>query len=263
MSLIKTSDEIEKLRRGGRILSDILSELVVMAVPGATTAELDAYAERRMREQGGTPSFKGYKSSHDKTPFPSTVCMSINREVVHAPAVPSRALKDGDLFKMDIGLWYEGLCTDMAVTVPIGNAHAEHLALARVTREALRIGIEKAQEGAWISEIGKAVDKYVRRHGYSTVKDLVGHGVGHAVHEDPRVPNYFEPAFEPVRITRGMVLALEPMVNLGDEDVDVLRDGWTIVTADDSHSAHFEATIAITENGTEIITPFPDIPALS
>lgn len=240
------------------MLSAILTELVAMAKPGATTGDLDAYAERRMREQGAEPSFKGYKTSSDKTPFPSTVCMSINNEVVHAPAVPSRTLKDGDLFKMDIGLWYEDLCTDMAVTVPIGNARAEHVALARVTRESLLKGIERAQEGAWISDIGKAVDKYVRKHGYTTVKDLVGHGVGHAVHEDPRIPNYLDESLEPVRIERGMVLAIEPMVNLGEEDVNVLRDGWTIVTADASYAAHFEVTIAITANGTEILTPIPE-----
>jgi methionyl aminopeptidase len=229
-----------------------------MAKPGVTTGDLDAYAERRMREQGAEPSFKGYKSKGDKIPFPSTVCMSINNEVVHAPAVPSRALKDGDLFKMDIGLWYEDLCTDMAVTVPIGNVREEYKELARVTRESLYRGVEKAQEGGLISSIGKAVDKYVVRHNYTTVKDLVGHGVGHAVHEDPRIPNYFDESFDEVRIERGMVLAIEPMVNIGEEDVNVLRDGWTIVTADGSWAAHFEVTIAITENGTEIITPLPE-----
>jgi methionyl aminopeptidase len=262
MSLIKTPDEIEKLRRGGRMLSGILGELVAMVKPGAMTGDLDAYAERRMREQGAEPSFKGYKPTGTKTPFNSTVCMSINQEVVHAPAYPSRQLKDGDLFKLDIGLWYEGLCTDMAVTVPVGNAKEEYRKLARVTRDALMAGVAKANEGAWISEIGKAVDKHVRKHGYSTVKALVGHGVGHAVHEDPPVPNYFDEYFEPVRIKRGMVLALEPMVNIGEEDVHSLPDEWTIATDDGTWAAHFEVTIAITEQGTEIVTPLPDVPGL-
>jgi methionyl aminopeptidase len=262
MSLIKTPAEIEKLRRGGRMLSGILGELVAMAKPGAATGDLDAYAERRMREQGATPSFKGYKPSGVKTPFASTVCMSINDEVVHAPAYPSRTLKDGDLFKLDIGLWYEGLCTDMAVTVPVGNVKEEYRKLARVTRDALLAGVGKAREGAWISEIGKTVDKHVRKHGYSTVKALVGHGVGHAVHEDPPVPNYFDGGFEPVRIARGMVLAIEPMVNIGDEDVRYLPDEWTIVTADKAWSAHFEVTVAVTEQGTEIVTPLPEVPGL-
>jgi len=258
MITLKTAEEIEAIREGGAILSRILSELVDMAKPGMTTGELDAHAEMRMREAGGEPSFKGYRTGDDVTPFPSTVCTSVNDEVVHAPASPSRPLKDGDLLKLDIGLRYKALCTDMAVTVPVGEVDADRRKLIEVTRESMLLGIAKAQPGAWISEIGKTVDKHVRRNGYTTVKDLVGHGVGHHVHEDPRIPNYFDDELEPVRIEKGMVLAIEPMVNMGEEDVRVLSDGWTIVTADKTPSAHFEVTIAITGKGMEIMTPVPE-----
>jgi len=255
---LKTTQEIDAVRRGGAILSAVLTELVDMVRPGLTTGEVDAHAERRIREQGGVPSFKGYKTSGDPRAFPSTVCTSIDNEVVHGPAAPSRTLKEGSLFKMDIGMWYEGLCTDMAVTVPVGSVSKDDLRLMRATKESLMIGLGKAIEGGWISDIGKAVDKFVRRKGYTTVKDLVGHGVGRKVHEDPRIPNYYDPGLEPVRIVRGMVLAIEPMVNAGAEDVRILPDGWTIVSADGSRSAHFEVTLAITENGTEIMTPVPE-----
>jgi methionyl aminopeptidase len=257
MILLKTTEEIEAIREGGKILSDILTELVSLVRPGVTTGDLDALAERRMREAGGEPSFKGYRTAKDVMPFPSTVCTSINAEVVHAPATPSRPVKEGDLLKLDIGLRYKGLCTDMAVTVPVGTVSEELRQLIAITKESMLLGIAKAQAGAWISDIGKAVDKHVRKYGCTTVKDLVGHGVGHHVHEGPSIPNYFDPTLEPVRIERGMVLAIEPMVNLGEEDIEVLSDGWTIVTADNTPSAHFEVTIAITEKGMEIMTPVP------
>ena len=257
MIILKTPEEIESIRRGGIILSQILSELVDKVVPGVMTGELDAYAEERMRAEGGEPSFKGYRTGSDVTPFPSTVCMSINEEVVHAPAVPSRPVKEGDLLKLDIGLRYEGMCTDMAVTVPVGEVDEEKKKLIRVTRESMMLGIAKARAGGVINDIGKAVDTYVRKNGYTTVKDLTGHGVGHYVHEDPRVPNYEDDDMGDVKIEKGMVLAVEPMVNIGEEDVDVLTDGWTIVTADSTPSAHFEVTIAITDKGMELMTPVP------
>lgn len=254
---LKTEQEIAAIREGGRILAAILKELCDMAAPGVATADLDAHAERRMREQGGEPSFKGYRTGADVPPFPSTVCLSLNNEVVHAPATPSRTLKDGDILKLDIGLRYKGYCTDMAVTVPIGAVPESTLKLIAATKESLAAGLEKCLPGNWVSDIGKAVDKFVRRHGYSTVKDLVGHGVGKYVHEEPRVPNYFDPTLDPVRIKPGMVLAIEPMVNLGEEDVRVLKDGWTIVTEDKKLSAHFEVTVAVTKDGQEIMTPLP------
>ncbi len=252
-----STEEIDAIREGGRILSGILTELVDMAKPGMTTGELDAYAERRMRESGGEPSFKGYKTDPSVPPFPSVVCTSINNEIVHAPASPSRSIKDGDILKLDIGLRYKGLCTDMAVTVGVGTISDEAKKLISVTKESMLLGVGKAVAGGWISDIGKAVDKYVRRNGFATVKDLVGHGVGRHVHEDPRIPNYFDPELDPVRIIPGMVLAIEPMVNVGRDAVRVLGDQWTVATADGSIAAHFEVTLAVTEQGTEILTPVP------
>ena len=257
MIILKTSEEIELIREGGHILSSILGELVAMAKPGVGTVDLDTHAERRMREVGGEPSFKGYRTGKDVRPFPSTVCISLNDEVVHAPAIPSRTLQDRDVLKLDIGIRYKGYCTDMAVTVQVGETTDDVTKLIRATKESLLLGVEKAKEGNWISDIGKTVDKYIRRQGYSTVKDLVGHGFGKYVHEDPRIPNYFDTRLEPVKIVRGMVLAIEPMVNVGEDVVRVLDNEWTVATADHTLAAHFEMTIAITDKGTEVMTPLP------
>ena len=257
MIFIKSDQEIDDIREGGKILSDILTELVSLVKPGVTTGELDTLAEKRMREAGGEPSFKNYRSDSHTPPFPSTVCTSINTEVVHAPADPSRPVREGDLLKLDIGLRYKGLCTDMAVTVGVGEISEEAKKLISVTKESMLLGVAKALPGGWISDIGKAVVKFVRNNKYSTVKDLVGHGVGKYVHEDPRIPNYFDREMDPVRIKKGMVLAIEPMVNVGDDEVRILPDGWTIVTADGALSAHFEVTIAINDTGYEIMTPVP------
>ncbi len=258
MIILKTDDEIDILREGGHILSDILKHLMKTVKPGMTTGELDRIAEKMMRDAGGEPSFKGYKV-HGAPPFSTSICACLDDEVVHAPADSYRQIKDGQLLKIDLGMRYKGLCTDMAATVAVGKVDEVLLELSRVTREALLIGIGKAREGNWISDIGKAVDKHVRRHGFTTVKDLVGHGVGKKVHEDPPVPNYHDRSIEPVKISRGLVIAIEPMVNLGKEDVYTKEDAWTIATADESPSAHWEATIAITAEGTEILTPIPEI----
>jgi len=255
MIYLKTDQEISLIREGGRILSDILAELVDLSKPGANTADIDARAEKLMRRAGGDPAFKGYRGSGGAKPFPNTICASINGEVVHGLATPGRELQDGDLFKIDIGLRYKELYTDMAATVAIGTVSDEAEALRQATREALLIGLGKVRAGGWISDIGKAVDRYVTRLGYSTVKDLVGHGVGKYVHEDPQIPNFFDKAADAVRIEPGMVLAIEPMVNAGEDAVRVLSDGWTVVTADKSLSAHFEATVAVTREGVEIMTP--------
>jgi len=255
---LKTPAEIDAIREGGVILSRILSELVSLVKPGVMTGDLDLLAEKRMLEVGGKPAFKGYKPDAGVPPFNSTVCISIDDEVVHGPAHPSREVKEGSLLKLDIGMVYKGLFTDMAVTVPVGTVSPEALKLIAVTKDSMLQGISKAREGAWISEIGKTVDKIARRNGYTTVKDLTGHGVGHAVHEDPRVPNYFDQELDPVKMERGLVIAVEPMINMGREDVRLKRDHWTIVTEDRSLSAHFEVTIAITEKGMEIMTPVPE-----
>jgi len=258
MIILKTDAEIAKLRAGGLILSDILKRLMAQVRPGISTAELDESAEKMMLEAGGKPSFKGY-TMHGVPPYNSSVCTSIDAEVVHAPAHPGRKVREGQLLKLDLGMWYQGLCTDMAATVAVGRVSPAAAKLSEVTRNSLLLGIGKCRDGAWVSDIGKAVDKHVRRHGYTTVKDLVGHGVGKKVHEDPPIPNYHDRSIEPVRISKGMVLAIEPMINAGEDEVETLDDQWTVITSDGKLSAHWEATVAITEKGTEILTPIPEI----
>ncbi len=253
---IYTPEEIAKLREGGALLSAILGELCAMAKPGASTAELDAHAEKRMRDAGGEPSFKGYKAG-GPTPFNGTVCTSINDEVVHAPPHPGRVLKDGDIISLDIGLRYKGLCTDMAVTVPIGNVSEKALKLIRVTRDALMAGVDVVRAGRKIREIGQAIQPVVERAGFGVVRALVGHGVGHHVHEEPNVPNYDDPDMPRVVMKEGMVLALEPMVTMGSWEVDLQSDDWTFATDDGSLAAHWELTLAVTADGCEILTPLP------
>jgi methionyl aminopeptidase len=254
MVILYKPEEIVILKEGGVLLSAVLAEVAAMVSVAVTPKDLDAHAERRIRELGGEPSFLGYRTSRRDPPFPSTVCISLDEEVVHAPAT-GRPIREGMLVKLDIGMRYKGLCTDMATTVAVGRITDEKRRLMAATREALDIAIEKCAPGNWISDIGKAVDKHVRRAGFCTVKDLVGHGVGRHVHEDPPVPNYFDATVRPLRLAPGMVLALEPMVNAGRPDVDVKDDAWTVYAADMRPSAHFEATVAVTENGTEIVTP--------
>jgi methionyl aminopeptidase len=233
-----------------------LGELAAMALPGVSTADLDAHAESRMRAAGGEPSFKGYKAG-GSVPFPGTVCTSINQEVVHAPPVPGRIIKDGDLLKLDIGMRYKGLCTDMAITVPIGKVPESSLKLIRVTKESLLAGLKVIRPGAYISDIGKAIQPVVERAGFGVVRALVGHGVGRQVHEEPQIPNFDDPDAPAVLIKKGMVLAIEPMVTAGSYDVAMARDKWTIVTADRREAAHWEVTVAVTDKGHEILTPLP------
>jgi methionyl aminopeptidase len=252
---LKTGSEIDIIRTGGQILSDILAALAAAAKPGVTTGELEDLAQTLMREAGGEPAFQGYKPEGSRTAFPTAICSSLNDEVVHGAALPSRALKDGDLLKLDVGLKYRGFFTDTALTVAIGKVAPDRLKLLEATREALNIGLKQVCPGARVSDIGKAVDRHVRQLGYSTVKDLTGHGVGRAIHEEPPIPNYFDRGSEAVRLQPGMVIAIEPMVNAGRDEVRVKRDGWTISTADGGLSAHFEVTVAVTESGMEILTP--------
>ncbi len=259
MIIIKSQEEIEKIREGGRILSSVLVEMMKAAQPGVTTWELDLLCARLMQEAGGKSSFLGYRSPGDRRAYPSNACLSVDGEVVHAPADKRRVLKEGQLLKIDVGLSYKGMCTDMAATVGIGRVSLEAKHLLAVTRECLLLGIDKTRRGGWISDIGKAVDKRARQEGFSTVKALVGHGVGRYVHEDPHIPNFFDRAESPVRVSEGMVLAIEPMINAGGDEVYTLDDDWTVATADGELSAHWEATVAITENGTEIMTPIPEI----
>jgi methionyl aminopeptidase len=258
MSLLKTPEEIQKLKRGGEILSRVLRRVAAACVVGASTEALDTMAREEIIAAGGKPSFLGYRISSDDPAFPSTLCISINEEVVHGLATPDRIIQDGDIVGLDIGMWYEGLATDMATTVMVGNVRPEVRELVKTTRESLKQGISVIKVGGWVSDIGAAVEDVVKPHGYGIVKDLVGHGVGHAVHEDPQVPNYREPRAPRVRLEEGMVLAIEPMVTLGGWKVSMKDDGWTIVTRDGSPAAHFELTVAVTKSGYDLVTPWPD-----
>lgn len=256
--MIYHSEEIAILREGGQKLARVLQEVMKLIRPGITTAELDVLAEKRIREFGGTPSFLGYLGNHAAAPFPSTLCASINGEVVHAPAVPARTLKEGDMIGLDIGMRYPapgGLCTDMAVTVGVGKISKEAGNLIRVTKEALELGINQAKAGVRISDISEVIQHHVEAAGYSVVRELTGHGVGRAVHEEPEIPNFVVKG--PIgerRLEAGMVIAIEPMVNAGASAVRTKSDHWTVETMDSGLSAHFEHTVAITENGPLVLT---------
>lgn len=259
MSLIKTSDEIKKLKKGGEILSRTLREIRSACVAGVSTQVLDEIARKRFAEAGGRPSFLGYRINGRGAAFPGAVCISINEEVVHGLPIPGRIIKEGDVVGLDIGMWYEGLATDMATTVIVGEVDVKTRMLVADTREGLVHGLSTIKAGAWVSDVGAVIEDYLLPRQYGIVKDLVGHGVGHAVHEDPQVPNYREPHAPAVQLEKGMVLAIEPMVTLGTWRVKQKDDGWTIVTADGSTAAHFEVTIAVTDEGYELITPWPDV----
>lgn len=258
MSHIKTPEEIEKLRKGGAILSRALQASIKACVAGATTVEIDRIARESMEAEGAKPSFLGYRIDPSDPAFPSTLCISINDEVVHGPATPSRTIQDGDIVGLDIGCWYEGLCTDMATTVVVGNVAAKTRQLVADTRASLVLGIEAIRNDAWIGDVGAAIEDFLKPKKYGIVKDLVGHGVGHAVHEDPQIPNYREPRAPKMKFKTGMVVAIEPMVSLGDWRVIMKPDDWTIATRDHSPAAHFEVTVAVTDTGYELLTPWPD-----
>ncbi|MDO8683620.1 MAG: type I methionyl aminopeptidase [Armatimonadota bacterium] len=247
MIKIKRPEEIEKMRVSGGIVAWTLAELTRAIVPGKTTTdELNRLAERLLAEAGAAASFKGYRG------YPATICASVNEEVVHGIPSP-RVLQPGDILGIDLGAIKNGYHGDGAVTVPIGEISDEARRLLRVTREALFKGIEQARPGKRIGDIGSAIQRHAESHGYSVVRDLVGHGIGRDMHEDPQTPNYGKPG-EGVWLKEGMTLAIEPMVNIGGYAIETLADHWTIVTRDRSLSAHFEHTVAITAKGPDILT---------
>lgn len=256
MSEIRTTKEIEIMRAGGALLSRALRAAVDMVRPGVTIRALDTIAEKVLRDGGGEPSFKGYRSRRGDDPFPSTVCISVNDEVVHGLGTRDMVLDDGDIVGLDIGVWYKGMCTDMAVTVPVGTVSTEAAQLMAVTRSSLLVGLEAVRDKAAVSEVGKKIQSYVKPFGYGIVRDLVGHGVGKDVHEDPHIPNFYDKRYDSVKLKAGMTVAVEPMLTMGDWRVETLDDGWTIVTADGSLAAHFEVTVVVTKDGYELITPF-------
>jgi methionyl aminopeptidase len=246
MVTLRSAREIETMRRSGKITSRVLTDLMKSVRVGMSTAELDALAERGIRGAGGVPTFKGYNG------FPGSICASVNEEVVHGIPGP-RVLRDGDLLSIDIGTTLDGYVSDSAVTVPVGNVSQSARQLLEVTQECLTVGIAEMQRGNHIGDIGAAVQAHAERHGYGVVRELVGHGVGRAMHEEPQVPNYGERGTG-VELRPGLVLALEPMITLGSPRVRILRDGWTVVTADGKLAAHFEHTVAVTDDGPKILT---------
>jgi len=300
MVTIKTDKEIEVMREGGRILANIMKKLKAEIKPGVTTGHLEQMACSLINEAAGRPSFKGYKSGRDGVAFPTALCASINDEVVHTPALPSRRLNNGDIIGVDLGMEYpyekscqyclragsarqdvsspippskrgaegdkikkfgldrnvRGYYTDMAFTVGVGKISKEASKLIKATVKSLELAIKQVKPGNTLSDIAIAVQDYVEAHGFSVVRDLVGHGVGYAVHEDPQIPNYVAPEkkFDDVILRQGMVLAIEPMVNAGSYEIKSMPDGMTIKTVDGRLSAHFEHTVAVTKDGCKVLT---------
>jgi methionyl aminopeptidase len=249
MVTLKSAREIETMRRSGKITAKVLTDLMQAVRPGISTRDLDQMAEKGIRERGGVPTFMGYHG------YPASICASVNAEVVHG--IPGDyVLKEGDLLSIDIGTTFEGYVSDSAVTVPVGNIDANARKLLEVTQESLMAGIAQMQRGNHLGDIGAAVQKHAESHGFGVVRELVGHGVGRAMHEEPQVPNYGK-AGTGIELRPGLVLAIEPMITEGDYKVKILKDGWTVVTADGKLAAHFEHTIAVTDDGPKILTLRP------
>lgn len=246
MIIAKSKKELEKMRASGQLVGQVLQELRAMVEPGRSTIEVDRAAEQMIRDGGALPTFKGYHG------FPYSICASVNEQVVHG--FPSDyILKEGDIFSIDVGVTLGGFVGDTAATVPVGEVDAKLTKLIRVTEECLERAIEKCLAGLHLGDIGWAVQEHAENHGYSVVREYVGHGIGRKMHEDPQIPNYGKPGKGP-RIRPGYVFAVEPMINLGTHETRVLSDGWTVVTLDGRPSAHSEHTIAITEEGPEVLT---------
>lgn len=254
MIRLKTKEEIEILREGGRRLALILREVSNAVKPGVSTSTLNDLAYKLAKENGDTPSTLNYKPKGAKRPYPASICTSLNDEVVHGiPNENPKILKDGDIISLDMCLTHKGLVTDSSVTVPVGKIDSISQKLINVTREALNAGIKAAKGNKNIGDIGYAVERVAKANGFTIVEDLCGHGVGYSVHEDPFVPNYGERG-KGEKLKPGMVIAIEPMLNVGSKEIDLDRDGYTFRTADGSKSAHFEHTIVITSGEPEILT---------
>jgi methionyl aminopeptidase len=242
--------EIERMRVANQLVAEVLAELEAMVRPGVTTADLDRAAERMVRDAGAEPAFKGYRG------YPATLCASVNEEVVHGIPSPARGLAEGDVISLDMGVKIGGFYGDSAVTVPVGPIPERTEALLRVTRESLDRAIAVVRAGGRLSDIGHAVQQWVEAHGFSIVREFVGHGIGERLHEEPQIPNYGQPGRGP-KLAEGMVLAIEPMVAMGRPETRVLGDGWTAVTRDGSLAAHFEHTVAVTADGPLVLTARP------
>ncbi len=247
MIVCRTASELEKMRAAGRLVGEVLTLLAAKVAPGVTTGDLDALAEQTIVDAGATPAFKGYHG------YPATICASVNDEVIHGIPSGRRVLEAGDIISIDVGAQLNGYFGDSAVTLPVGPISEDAARLLRVTEESLFKAIEQVRPGNRLSDIGHAVQQHVEAYGFSVVREFVGHGIGQQMHEEPQVPNYGEAGRGP-RLSEGMVLAIEPMVNAGKPAVKVLADGWTAVTRDRSLSAHFEHTVAVTAGEPWVLT---------
>lgn len=246
MIILKSPEEIEKMASACRVVAETINALKEIIKPGITTKDIEKFVDRKIDEHGAASAFRGYRG------YPSSVCTSVNDQVVHG--IPSGlVLKEGDIISIDIGVYKNAYFGDAAITLPVGRISPEAERLIKVTEDSLYAGIEKARRGNRVSDISHAIQNNVETHGFSVVKTFVGHGIGRSLHEDPQVPNFGVPGRGP-RLMEGMTLAIEPMVNAGTYDVNILEDGWTAVTADGRLSAHYEHTVAITKNGPRILT---------
>jgi len=247
MITIKTKEEIDIMREGGHMLAEIMKELMSQVKPGVSTGDLDRSAEEKIRKAGAKPAFLNYQG------FSRTLCASLNEEVVHGIPTAKKILKEGDILTLDLGLIHEGYYLDMARTVLVGEVDEEVVRLVRVCKKALRLGVKKMRPGITIGDIGNTIQRFVEDQGFGIVRELCGHGIGKELHEDPQVPNYGK-RHEGVKLEEGMVICIEPMLTMGDWNVKRLKDGHTFVTRDNSLSAHFEDTIAVTKEGSEVLT---------
>jgi methionyl aminopeptidase len=253
MITIKSKNEQEIMREGGKRLAQIMKKLEDSVRPGINTLEIDKLAEKLVFDNGGKPSFKGYSGDTGRG-FPATICASINDEVVHGIPGEKKILKNGDVFKIDIGMEYEGFHTDMARSYAIGKCSGQASKIMEVTEKCFWKGIKKLKAGKMLSDYSRAVQGYVEKNGFSLVRNLVGHGIGREIHEDPQIPNYYNKKYQDIKLQSGMTLAFEPMVNAGDFETVLGHDGWVFKTRDGSLSAHYENTVLITEKGVEVLT---------
>lgn len=251
--LITSPEQLETLREGGQRLAFILVALKEKTHAGINTGELDAIAEQMMHEAGGEPSFKGYDPHKNGNPFPATVCISMNNEIVHGIPRRDRIIKDGDIVTLDIGMWWGGLCTDTAITFGVGKISEKAQKLIQITEEALVVGIAAVRAEVHVGDVGFAIQKTLEKNNLTVIRELSGHGVGEAVHEEPFILNFGKKGTGPV-LKEGMVIALEPIASLGTWHIRLANDGWTYRTADGSLSAHFEHTLVVTTEGAEVLT---------
>lgn len=253
MIIIKTPEEIKKMRVGGKILAQIVRKLQKETKPGISTEHIEMLARNLMERAGAKPAFLGYQNKKNQKPFPTTLCLSLNYELVHTPSLPSRMIKIGNLVTIDCGIEYQGLFTDMAITFGVGKISPLAKKLIKVTKKSLDLGIKKIKAGIYLGDVSATIQNFIEKNGFSVVRDLTGHGVGRKPHEEPAIPNFGQPGTGP-KLEVGMTLAIEPMVNAGHYEIETLADGWTVIPKDKNLCAHFEHTVVIMKNKAEILT---------